>query len=133
MNIVEKIQQENLCKVPDFRPGDTVRVHQKIKEGDKQRIQVYEGVVLHRHRAGNCSTFTVRKNSFGVGVEKNFALHSPLIEKIEVVVRGEVRRARLFYLRKLSGKSARIKERKDARTIGGSAKKAVATSAEATS
>jgi len=94
--------------VPEFRAGDTVRVHTKIKEGDKERIQIYEGVVI-RHRKGAArAMFTVRKVSYGVGVERIFPVHSPRIEKIEVVNRGEVRRARLYYLRQLQGKAARI-------------------------
>lgn len=98
--------------IPDFRPGDTVKVHAKIIEGTKERIQVFEGVVLKRHKGTAASaTFTVRKVSFNVGVERTFLLHSPRIEKIEVISRGDVRRARLFYLRPLRGKSARIKER----------------------
>ena len=99
---------------PDFRVGDTVRVHYKIVEGDKDRIQVFQGVVLKRHRAGARSTFTVRKVSFNVGVERVFLSHSPRIEKIEVVSKGVVRRARLFYLRDLQGKAARVRDQKDA-------------------
>ena len=96
---------------PDFRSGDTVRVHVRIKEGDKERIQVFEGVVIVRRRAKAASTFTVRKVSYGVGVERIFPLHSPMIAKIEVKARGRVRRSRLFYLRELTGKAARIRER----------------------
>lgn len=98
---------------PDFRVGDTVRVHYKIVEGDKDRIQVFQGVVIKRHRAGARSSFTVRKVSFSVGVERVFLLHSPRIEKIEVTSRGVVRRARLFYLRELTGKAARVRDEKD--------------------
>lgn len=101
------------AEVPDFRVGDTVRVHYKIVEGDKDRVQVFQGVVLKRHRAGARSTFTVRKVSFSVGVERVFLTHSPRIEKIEVVSRGIVRRARLFYLRDLQGKAARVRDQKD--------------------
>ncbi len=98
--------------VPDFRAGDTVRVHTKIKEGDKERIQIFEGVVI-RHRRGDArSMFTVRKVSYGVGVERMFPVHSPRIDKIEVVGHGEVRRSRLYYLRDLQGKAARIREKK---------------------
>jgi len=97
--------------VPDFRPGDTVRVHVRIVEGDKERVQVFEGVVLQRRRAGASSSFVVRKVSYGVGVERIFPLHSPAIAKIELKARGRVRRSRLTYLRDLSGKAARIKER----------------------
>jgi len=99
--------------IPDFRVGDTVRVHYKIVEGDKDRIQVFQGVVLKRHRAGARSTFTVRKVSFNVGVERVFLSHSPRIEKVEVVSKGVVRRARLFYLRDLQGKAARVRDQKD--------------------
>ena len=98
---------------PDFRVGDTVRVHYKIVEGDKDRIQVFQGVVIKKHRAGARSSFTVRKVSFSVGVERVFMLHSPRIEKIEVVSRGVVRRSRLFYLRDLAGKAARVRDEKD--------------------
>src|SRR5215467_1383874 len=99
--------------LPDFRVGDTVRVHYKIVEGDKDRVQVFQGVVLKRHRAGARSTFTVRKVSFNVGVERVFITHSPRIEKVEVVSKGVVRRARLFYLRDLQGKAARVRDQKD--------------------
>lgn len=99
--------------IPEFRVGDTVRVHYKIVEGEKERIQVFQGVVLKRHRGGVRSTFTVRKVSFNVGVERIFLLHSPRIDKIEVVSRGVVRRGRLFYLRSLAGKAARVRDAKD--------------------
>ena len=99
--------------IPEFRAGDTVRVHVRIAEGDKERIQVYEGVVIVRKRGGLHSTFTVRKVSYGVGVERVFPLHSPMIARIEVKSRGRVRRARLFYLRERSGKAARIRDRYD--------------------
>jgi large subunit ribosomal protein L19 len=99
--------------LPDFRVGDTVRVHYKIVEGDKDRIQVFQGVVTKRHRAGARSTFTVRKVSFNVGVERVFLTHSPRIDKVEIVARGVVRRARLFYLRDLAGKAARVRDQKD--------------------
>ena len=99
--------------VPEFRVGDTIRVHYKIVEGEKERIQVFQGVVLKRHRAGVRSTFTVRKVSFNVGVERIFLLHSPRIDKVEVVSRGVVRRGRLFYLRGLAGKAARVRDAKD--------------------
>jgi large subunit ribosomal protein L19 len=111
---IEEIENSQLrTGLPDFRVGDTVRVHYKIVEGDKDRIQVFQGVVLKRHRAGARSTFTVRKVSFNVGVERVFLSHSPRIEKIEVVSKGVVRRARLFYLRDLQGKAARVKDQKD--------------------
>ena len=99
--------------LPEFRVGDTVRVHYRIVEGDKERTQVFLGVVIKRHRAGARSTFTVRKVSFNVGVERMFMLHSPRLEKIEVTSRGVVRRGRLFYLRELSGKAARVRDEKD--------------------
>lgn len=103
---------------PKFRSGDTVRVHVRIKEGDKERVQVYEGIVIRRKRAGLASTFTVRKTSYGVGVERIFPLHSPMIAKIELRSRGKVRRSRLFYLRERSGKAARIKEKRESRREG---------------
>lgn len=97
--------------IPDFAPGDTVRVYVKIKEGDKERLQAFEGVVIARKHGGLRETFTVRKVSFGTGVERIFPLHSPVIDHIEVVRRGDVRRAKLYYLRKLRGKKARIREK----------------------
>ena len=96
--------------LPDFRPGDSVRVHTLIKEGDKERVQVFQGVVMRKRRGGTGATFTVRKISYGVGVERTFPVHSPRLDKIEVMTRGLVRRAKLYYLRKLSGKAARIEE-----------------------
>jgi large subunit ribosomal protein L19 len=99
--------------LPDFRVGDTVRVHYRIVEGDKERIQVFQGVVIKRHRAGARSTFTVRKVSFNVGVERIFLSHSPRIEKVEVISKGVVRRGRLYYLRDLAGKAARVRDQKD--------------------
>jgi len=111
---IAEIENEQLrTNIPDFRVGDTVRVHYKIVEGDKDRIQVFQGVVLKRHRAGARSTFTVRKVSFNVGVERVFLTHSPRIEKVEIVSKGVVRRARLFYLRELQGKAARVRDQKD--------------------
>jgi large subunit ribosomal protein L19 len=112
LNIIQKIDQEQMRHDhPVFRPGDTVKVHIRIIEGDKERVQIFQGVVLKRKRGDMNATFTVRKISNGVGVEKTFALHSPRIEKIEVVTLGKVRRSRLFYLRERRGKAARIKER----------------------
>ncbi len=99
--------------LPEFRVGDTVRVHYRIVEGDKERTQIFQGVVIKRHRAGARSTFTVRKISFNVGVERIFLTHSPRIEKVEVLSRGVVRRARLYYLRDLAGKAARVRDEKD--------------------
>ncbi len=112
---IEEIEAAQLRTglLPDFRVGDTIRVHYKIVEGDKDRIQVFQGVVTKRHRAGARSTFTVRKVSFNVGVERIFLLHSPRIDKVEIVSRGIVRRARLFYLRDLAGKAARVRDQKD--------------------
>lgn len=113
--ILAKLEQSQLrTDLPEFRCGDTVKVHYKIVEGEKERVQVFQGIVLKRHRAGVRSTFTVRKVSFGVGVERIFLQHSPRIEKVEVVSRGMVRRSRLFYLRDLSGKAARVRDEKDA-------------------
>lgn len=108
--VVNAIEASQLrSDIPEFKVGDTVRVHAKIIEGDKERIQVFEGVVIGRANGVNRATFTVRKISYGVGVERIFPVHSPRIDKIEVVTRGKVRRAKLYYLRELSGKAARIK------------------------
>ena len=110
--IIKQIEEEQLkAEVPEFRVGDTVRVHAKIKEGEKERIQVFEGVVLKKQGGSNRATFTVRKNSNGVGVEKTWPLHSPSVEKVVVVRAGEVRRAKLNYLRGRIGKRAKVKER----------------------
>ncbi len=112
--ILAKIEATQVREgLPEFRVGDTVRVHYKIVEGEKERIQVFQGVVLKRHRAGVRSSFTVRKVSFNVGVERVFLLHSPRIDKVEIVSRGVVRRGRLFYLRGLAGKAARVRDAKD--------------------
>jgi large subunit ribosomal protein L19 len=99
--------------VPDFRPGDTVKVHVKVIEGSRSRVQVFSGVVIRRQGGGLQETFTVRKVSFGVGVERTFPVHTPIVEKIEVVTRGDVRRAKLYYLRDLRGKAEKIKEKRD--------------------
>jgi large subunit ribosomal protein L19 len=113
--LLAKIEStQSRADLPGFRVGDTLRVHYKIIEGEKEREQVFQGLVLKRHRAGVRSTFTVRKMSFGVGVERVFLLHSPRIAKIEIVSKGVVRRARLFYLRDLQGKAARVRDEKDA-------------------
>src|SRR4051812_42306291 len=99
--------------IPDFRPGDTLKVHVRVIEGTRSRIQVFQGVVIRRQGSGVRETFTVRKVSFGVGVERTFPVHTPIIEKIEVVTRGDVRRAKLYYLRDLRGKAAKIKEKRE--------------------
>jgi len=111
---IELVEQRNVkpetrAQVPEFRVGDTVRVHTKISEGDKERIQIFEGVVIRRKRAHVQTTFTVRKMSYGVGVERIFPLFSPRIDRIEIISSGKVKRARLFYLRELQGKAARLK------------------------
>ena len=112
MNILDKIDQEQMrFDLPEFRPGDTIKVHIRIIEGNKERVQVFQGVVNKRKRGLMNATFTVRKISHGVGVEQTFALHSPRIEKVEMVTPGRVRRSRLFYLRERRGKAARIRER----------------------
>lgn len=109
--LIEEITKEQLkTDLPDFRPGDTVRVHVKVVEGTRERIQLFEGVVIKRRGGGISETFTVRKISYGVGVERTFPVHTPRIAKIDVVRRGKVRRAKLYYMRKLRGKAARIKE-----------------------
>ncbi|WP_122261504.1 50S ribosomal protein L19 [Ornithinimicrobium cerasi] len=100
--------------IPDFRAGDTINVHVKVIEGSRSRVQVFKGVVIRRHGGGVAETYTVRKVSFGVGVERTFPLHSPNVEKVELVSRGKVRRAKLYYLRDLRGKAAKIRERRDA-------------------
>lgn len=117
--IISAIEKKQMrTDLPDFRPGDTVRVHVNIKEGDKERIQVYEGAVIRRSGGGIRETFTVRKISYGVGVERTFPVHSPKIAKIEVVVLGNVRRAKLYYLRDLRGKAARIKSVRTRKAFG---------------
>ena len=114
MNIIEALEKEQLrADVPKFGPGDTVKVHAKIVEGSRERIQIFEGVVIGRQGTGVREMFTVRRISYGVGVERMFPVHSPRVDKIEVVRRGAVRRAKLYYLRKLTGKAARIKEKKN--------------------
>ncbi len=113
MNIIEVLEQEQLrSDIPEFRAGDTVKVHAKIVEGNRERVQVFEGVVISRSGSGVRENFTVRRISYGVGVERTFPVHSPRIEKIEVARRGIVRRAKLYYLRNLTGKAARIRERR---------------------
>ena len=114
MNKTDLIEKPRLREdLPEFRAGDTVRVHVRVAEGGRERIQVFQGVVIRRQGGGVRETFTVRKISYGVGVERTFPVHTPAIEAIEVVTRGQVRRAKLYYLRSLRGKAARIKERRE--------------------
>jgi large subunit ribosomal protein L19 len=110
MTAVETVERSNMVTRPAIKPGDTVRVHVKVREGDKERIQVFEGMVIGMHRGGARATFTVRKVSFGQGVERIFPLHSPIIDKIDVVRTARVRRAKLYFLRELKGKAARMKD-----------------------
>ncbi len=112
MKAIEAVERPQLRERPDMRPGDTVRVHVKVREGDKERIQVFEGLVIAQHRGGARATFTVRKVSFGQGVERIFPLHSPIIDRMEIVRSARVRRAKLYFLRKLRGKAARMRERR---------------------
>ncbi|MDQ4039473.1 MAG: 50S ribosomal protein L19 [Actinomycetota bacterium] len=117
MNTLDALDAESLRDdIPDFRPGDSVKVHVRVVEGNRSRIQVFQGVVLRRQGGGIRETFTVRKISFGVGVERTFPVHTPIVERIEVVTRGDVRRAKLYYLRDLRGKAAKIKEKRDIAT-----------------
>ena len=114
MTLLKDVETAHLRKdLPKFDVGDTVRVYSRIKEGEKERVQYFEGIVIGFHRNGVATTFKVRKESYGVGVERTYPIHSPLLEKIEVKKKGDVRRAKLFYLRGVSGKKARIRERKD--------------------
>jgi large subunit ribosomal protein L19 len=116
MNTLDALDAQSLRDdIPAFRPGDTLKVHVRVIEGSRQRVQVFQGVVIRRQGAGIRETFTVRKISFGVGVERTFPVHTPNIAKIEVMTRGDVRRAKLYYLRELRGKAAKIKEKRDAR------------------
>lgn len=113
MDVIRRIEAPLLkAQLPEFSPGDTVKVHVKVHEGEKERVQAFEGIVIRRRGDGLRATFTVRKVTYGVGVERTFPVHSPMVEKIERTRRGHVRRAKLFYLRKLKGKAARIRERK---------------------
>ena len=114
MQILDAVDAASLrSDIPDFRPGDTLKVHVKVIEGTRSRVQVFQGIVIRRHGGGIGETFTVRKISFGVGVERTFPVHTPVIDKIEVVTRGDVRRAKLYYLRGLRGKAAKIREKRD--------------------
>jgi len=115
MQTLDSIDAASLrSDVPEFRPGDTVKVHVRVREGNRERIQVFQGVVIRRQGGGVRETFTVRKVSFGVGVERTFPVHTPIIDHVELVTRGDVRRAKLYYLRELRGKKAKIKEKRDA-------------------
>ncbi|MFP5371126.1 MAG: 50S ribosomal protein L19 [Actinomycetes bacterium] len=115
MNTLDALDADSLRDdIPEFRPGDTVKVHVRVVEGNRSRIQVFQGVVIRRQGGGVRETFTVRKVSFGVGVERTFPVHTPVVERIEVATRGDVRRAKLYYLRELRGKAAKIKEKRDA-------------------
>lgn len=109
--LIEAIERAQFRTLPDFRVGDTIKVHYRIREGEKERIQIFQGVVIRKSRGGLGTTFCVRKVSYGIGVERVFPFHSPRIETIEVASRGQVRRSRLYYLRELEGKKARLKER----------------------
>jgi large subunit ribosomal protein L19 len=114
MNTLDALDADSLrTDIPEFRPGDTVKVHVRVVEGNRSRIQVFQGVVIRRQGGGIRETFTVRKVSFGVGVERTFPVHTPVVERIEVVTRGDVRRAKLYYLRELRGKAAKIKEKRE--------------------
>ena len=114
MNTLDTVDAESLrSDIPDFRPGDTLKVHVRVVEGSRSRVQVFQGVVIRRQGGGLRESFTVRKISFGVGVERTFPVHTPVIDKIEVVTRGDVRRAKLYYLRNLRGKAAKIKEKRE--------------------
>ncbi len=118
LRAIEQLEKEQMrMDLPNFRPGDSVKVHVKIKEGDRERIQVFEGVVIRRRAGGSRSSFTVRKISYGVGVERIFPTHSPAIDRVEVVQRGKVRRAKLYYLRQLKGKAARIRGERTRRAV----------------
>jgi large subunit ribosomal protein L19 len=113
MGKIELLEKENIrLDLPSFSAGDTVKVHVKIKEGEKERIQAFQGVVISKRNGSSNATFTVRKVSYGIGVERIFPMHSPIIDKIEILTRGRVRRAKIYYLRKLRGKAARIKEKR---------------------
>ncbi|MFO7786050.1 MAG: 50S ribosomal protein L19 [Thermodesulfobacteriota bacterium] len=114
MDVIETLENEQMrLDIPDFKAGDTIRVHARIKEGEKERIQVFQGFVLRKRKGRTGATFTVRKVSYGIGVERVFPLHSPTIDKVELVSRGRVRRGRIYYMRKLRGKAARIREKRN--------------------
>lgn len=124
-------EKKSASKVPNFRPGDTVKIHMKVKEGDSERIQVFEGTVISRRGRGASETYTVRKISFGVGVERTFPMNTPHVDKIELVRSGKVRRARLYYLRGLTGKAARLDERETGETAAPAAEAKPAKPAKA--
>lgn len=114
MDALEYLEREQMrTDIPEFRPGDTVRVFVRIVEGEKERLQAFEGLVIRKRGKNTNATFTVRKVSYGIGVERTFPIHSPLIEKVEIVKRGDVRRAKLYYIRKVKGKAAKIKEKRE--------------------
>jgi large subunit ribosomal protein L19 len=114
MNTLDALDAQSLrTDVPDFRAGDTLKVHARVVEGNRSRVQIFQGVVIRRQGAGLRETFTIRKISFGVGVERTYPVHSPAIDRVEVVTRGDVRRAKLYYLRELRGKAAKIKEKRE--------------------
>ena len=117
MTAVETVERGNMVKRPAIKPGDTVRVHVKVREGDKERVQVFEGIIISYRRGGARASFTVRKVSFGQGVERIFPLHSPIIDKIDVVRTARVRRAKLYFLRELKGKAARMKDAAKKQTV----------------
>jgi large subunit ribosomal protein L19 len=118
MNTLDALDaQSQRTDIPDFRAGDTLKVHARVVEGNRSRVQIFQGVVISRHGGGLRETFTIRKISFGVGVERTYPIHSPIIDRIEVVTRGDVRRAKLYYLRELRGKKAKIKELREKQTV----------------
>ena len=123
MNLLQQFEADQQARlaaaraVPDFAPGDTLKVHVRVVEGSRERVQLFQGVVIRRQGSGVRETFTVRKVSFGVGVERTFPVHTPVVEKIEVLTRGDVRRAKLYYLRELRGKKAKIKELREKQTV----------------
>ena len=131
MSILKKIEDDQLRATIAYRVGDQVRVHVRIKEGEKERVQVFEGVVIALRNAQNRGSFTVRKVSYGIGIERVFPLHSPSVEKVEVVTHGKVRRARLFYLRERRGKAARLKERDMRQVVAKTARRAAKAESEA--
>ena len=113
MGKIDQLEKENIrMDLPNFGPGDTIKVHVKIKEGEKERLQAFQGVVISKRKGSTNATFTVRKVSYGIGVERIFPMHSPIIDKVEVITRGRVKRAKIYYLRKLRGKAARIREKR---------------------